>query len=162
MEQELLPLSEAKTRLHDVIRHAEERDLILLRHGRPVGALLGYRRYRALLERPQGQSSRGTAGTIFDAHRTEIERICRRHHVTRLSVFGSVARGEDEPASDIDLLVEFSPMPPADRSDAYFGLQADLARLLGREVDLLEESSVANPYLERAIAQDRAVVYAAA
>jgi hypothetical protein len=162
VEQELLPLSEAKTRLHDVIRHAEERDLVLLRHGRPVGALLGYRRYRALLERAEAPGSPVAAGTILDAHRTEIARICRRQRVSRLSVFGSAARGEDDPASDVDLLVEFSPMAPADRADAFFGLQADLERLLGRTVDLLEESAVANPYLERAIARDRTVVYEAA
>ncbi len=162
MDEELLPLSEAKTHLHDAIRRAEDRDLILLRHGRPVGALLGYHRYRALLEGARTRGLGVAAGTALTANEHEIARICRRHRVRRLSVFGSAARGDDAPESDIDLLVEFLPMAPADRADAFFGLQSDLERLLRRTVDLLEESAVANPYLERAIARDRAVVYEAA
>ena len=163
MEPELLPLSEAKTRLHEVVRDAEERDLILLRHGRPVGVLIGFRRYRGLLDRAR----RGAPGPsseigLLERHAEEVARICRARGVRRLAVFGSTARGEADPRSDVDLLVEFSPMSPADRADAYFGLQSDLERLFGRSVDLLEESAITNPYLERAIARDRAVVYEAA
>jgi hypothetical protein len=165
MDEELLPLSEAKIHLHELVKHAERRDLILLRHGRPVGVLLGYRRYRGLLE----DVRRGVAGsrdasiaTALSARRAEVERICRRHSVRRLSMFGSAARGEDEQASDVDILVEFAPMRPAERAEAYFGLHADLERLLGRAVDLLEESAIRNPYLEESIARDATVLYDAA
>ncbi len=41
---------------------------------------------------------------------TEFAEICRRYGFKELSVFGSVARGEMRPDSDVDLLVEFSPM----------------------------------------------------
>jgi prevent-host-death family protein len=163
MDQELLPLSAAKTRLHEVIRDAEGRDVILLRHGRPVGVLLGYRRYLALLadaRRARAGSMGGSA--ILDAHRDEIGAICERHRVRQLSVFGSAARGEDAASSDLDLLVELSPMSPGERADAFFGLQADLEGLLGRTVDLLEESAIRNPFLREAIDRDRTVVYDAA
>ena len=165
MDQELLPLSEAKTRLHELLKDAERRDLVLLRHGRPVAALIGYRRYRALLDEARragiGSGDSGIAGAL-GARAADIGRICRAHGVRRLALFGSAARGEEEPTSDIDLLVEFGSMSPAGRADAYFGLQADLERLLGRTVDLLEESAVRNPYLLEAIARDRAVLYEAA
>lgn len=163
MEEALLPLSEAKTRLHELLKDAERRDLVLLRHGRPVGALLGYRRYRALLDRAGRSETRAPrVAEELEVRAAELGRICRRYRVRRLSVFGSAARGDDEPASDVDLLVEFAPMPPEERADAYFGLQTDLERLLGRTVDLLEESAIRNPYLEEAIARDREVLFEAA
>ena len=165
MDQELLPLSEAKTRLHELIKDAERRDLVLLRHGRPVGALLGYRRYRDLLEESLGSGMRSRGPEIageLRARADEIRRLCGRYGVQLLAMFGSAARGEDEPSSDVDLLVEFAPMSPAGRADAFFGLQADLERLLGRTIDLLEESAVRNPYLKEAIARDRTVLYEAA
>jgi predicted nucleotidyltransferase len=98
----------------------------------------------------------------FDLLRDRIAEICRAHGVRTLAVFGSAARGDDRPDIDLDLLVEFEPMPPADRADAFFGLQVDLGRLLRRGVDLLEESAITNPYLEEAIARDRTVIYEAA
>ena len=39
--------------------------------------------------------------------RAELETFCRRHHITRMSLFGSALRDELEPGSDIDILVEF-------------------------------------------------------
>ncbi len=41
--------------------------------------------------------------------REALARLCRRHHITRLSLFGSVLKGSDRPDSDVDLLVEFEP-----------------------------------------------------
>jgi len=62
--------------------------------------------------------------------------ICRRHHIRRLSLFGSTLKGSNRPDSDVDLLVEFEP-------DATPGLirlariARELSELLGgREVDL--------------------------
>ncbi len=51
MNEELVPLSEAKTRLHELVRGLVEREVLLLRHGRPVAVMLGFQSYRALLER---------------------------------------------------------------------------------------------------------------
>lgn len=164
MDEELIPLSEAKTRLHELVKDADAHDRVLLRHGRPIGVLLGYRRYRDLLhgarDRAGGRPT-GIAGELR-ARTGEIERLCRRHGVRRLALFGSAARGEDDPSSDVDVLVEFSPMSPAERADAYFGLLADLERMLGRSVDLVEESTVHNPYVKATIARDRDVIYDAA
>lgn len=163
MDQELLPLSEAKTRLHELVRDLEGRDLILVRHGRPVGVLLGFARYRELLDLasrvPVGEAP--PAGLVPEV-RAELARICEVRGVTRLVLFGSAARGEAGPASDLDLLVEFRSMPPKERADALFGLQEDLERVLGRAVDLLEEGAIDNPYLRRSIERASAVLYEAA
>jgi predicted nucleotidyltransferase len=67
--------------------------------------------------------------------RERLEALCRNYHVKRLAVFGSVLSGEDTPASDLDLLVEFSPESPI----GLFGLmrlQRELGNLFGKNVDL--------------------------
>ena len=67
--------------------------------------------------------------------REDILRIAARHGAFNVRLFGSVARGEARPDSDIDLLVEVGP-----RHSSFFpgGLAADLEELLGRHVDIVE------------------------
>lgn len=166
MDQELLPLSEAKTRLHELVRDLEGRDVVLVRYGRPVGVLLGFRRYRELLELGD-RAHRGLSGGtglvgLGMGGQAQLARLCDARHVRRLLLFGSAARGDAGPSSDVDLLVEFEPMPPRQRAEALFGLQEDLERLLGRSVDLVEEGAVRNPYLRRSIEQAHVVLYEAA
>jgi uncharacterized protein len=65
-----------------------------------------------------------------------LSRLCRRHGIRRLSLFGSVLKGTDRPESDIDLLVEFEP----EKVPGLFGIaaiEAELSDLLGgSRVDL--------------------------
>jgi predicted nucleotidyltransferase len=61
---------------------------------------------------------------------------CRQYRVRELSLFGSAARGERRPESDIDLLVEFLPDAHVDLVD-HAGWMLELAQLLGRKVDLV-------------------------
>lgn len=79
-------------------------------------------------------------------HRSGISAICQRYRVSRLEVFGSVARAHDfDPEhSDADFLVEFAPdVKPG--LDTFFGTKAALEVLLGRGVDLVELGAVRNP-----------------
>ena len=64
----------------------------------------------------------------------EIEAFCRRHHIRRLALFGSVLRDDFTDESDIDVLVEFEPghIPGL----AFFTMQDELSELFGRRVDL--------------------------
>lgn len=67
-------------------------------------------------------------------HRDEITEAARRHHAIRVRLFGSVARGEDHPGSDIDLLVDF------ETGSSLFDLlhlQGELESLLGHHVDVV-------------------------
>lgn len=63
-----------------------------------------------------------------------------RYGVARIGVFGSVARGEAGPDSDVDVLVEFKPehLP----GFGFFRLERDLAGIFGRPVDLLTEGAL--------------------
>lgn len=76
----------------------------------------------------------------FDAVRPQLEELCRRYKVAELSVFGSVARGEDRPGSDIDLL--YLDAADTDLGLAFFDLQDELEELLGRPVDLVSKEGL--------------------
>ncbi len=64
----------------------------------------------------------------------EIKNFCQRHHIRKLSFFGSVVRNDFGPQSDIDVLVEFEPgyTPGFD----FFLMEAELSKILGRKADL--------------------------
>lgn len=66
--------------------------------------------------------------------RQHLEELCRRFHVSRLSVFGSTLRGEARPDSDLDLLVEFEPGKTP--GYPFFTLQRELSGLFAKAVDL--------------------------
>ncbi len=65
--------------------------------------------------------------------RAEIEQVLARHGASNLRVFGSVARREDRPDSDIDCLVELA---PGSTLLTLTSLQLELEELLGKEMDL--------------------------
>ena len=63
-----------------------------------------------------------------------IAEFCRRHHIRRLALFGSVLRDDFRPESDVDVLVEFeSGQAPG---LAFFELEKELSAILGRQVEL--------------------------
>lgn len=74
-------------------------------------------------------------------------------YVKKIAVFGSFARGDDSPESDIDILVDLK--PPGQRPSLglkWFGLEQELGRILGREVELVSESAMSpfvRPYAEK-------------
>jgi uncharacterized protein len=100
---------------------------------------------------------------LIQEKRQAIAELCRRYRVQRLEVFGSAARGTDfeQATSDADFLVEFSEESGVPSLKTFFGLQADLSQLLGREVDLAELSALRNPYVQASINQTRELVYGA-
>lgn len=100
-------------------------------------------------------------GVMFKVPRRALREVCERHHVRKLSVYGSAARSDFSPESDIDLLVEFAP----DRSPSLGGMVAlkdELTALFkGRRVDLATPSILRNPYRRQAIERDLRRLYAA-
>lgn len=93
----------------------------------------------------------------------EIAELCRKHHVKRLTLFGSAARDDFDPKrSDVDLLVKFdeSDMPKLVLR-TWYDLGSKLEKLLGRDVDLQFEGPIRNPVLRRHIEADKVVLYAA-
>jgi hypothetical protein len=80
--------------------------------------------------------------------REEILRIASSHGATRVRVFGSVARGEDDARSDVDFLVELAP------GRSLFdlgGIQFELESLLGRHVDVVTERGLKRRIRDRVL-----------
>jgi predicted nucleotidyltransferase len=87
-----------------------------------------------------------------------LAELCRKYGIAELSVFGSVARGDARPDSDVDLL--YVRVPGNDLGMSYFALQEDLAELFGRPVDLVAKDSLHRVIRDQVLA-DAQVLYAA-
>lgn len=98
-------------------------------------------------------------GLLEDLDRERLAELCRRHRISRLAVFGSAARGELGPGSDIDVLVEFA---PGQRVGLRFiTIQEELQELLGRKVDL-NTLAFLSPYFRDRVRAEAIPVYEAA
>src|SRR5271169_321797 len=89
----------------------------------------------------------------------QLVAVCRKYRVRELALFGSAARGEMRPDSDVDLLVEFLPQAEVGLID-YAGLMQDLGSLLGRKVDLVSKRGL-KPLIRPAVLGEAQTLYAA-
>jgi uncharacterized protein with HEPN domain/predicted nucleotidyltransferase len=87
-----------------------------------------------------------------------IADFCRRWGVAELAVFGSMARGDYDEESDVDLLVRY-PDGDSRSCDDLQAMTDELGAHFGRKVDLLEERPIANPYRRHNILLDRRVIF---
>jgi uncharacterized protein len=95
----------------------------------------------------------------IDLPMAEIEAFCRRHHIKRLSLFGSVLRDDFTPESDIDVLVEFEEGKTPGL--AFFGMGGELEGILGRKVDFLTPNML-HPGWAREVLEEAWDIYVAA
>ncbi|VVB62841.1 Nucleotidyltransferase domain protein [uncultured archaeon] len=89
----------------------------------------------------------------------KIADFCRMHHIRRLSLFGSVLRDDFGPASDVDVLVEFEPSHVPGL--AFFAMEEELSRIIGRKVDL-NTPGFLSPYFRDRIERESEVQYVTA
>jgi len=92
---------------------------------------------RGNLTRAGAANELAGVSTRIPLDRGRLADFCRRHHIRRLSLFGSVLRDDFRPDSDVDVLVTFEP-------GRVIGLRIvdienELSQLLGRRVDLVSE-----------------------
>lgn len=95
----------------------------------------------------------------IDIPKANIAEFCRKHHITRLALFGSVLRYDFTDASDVDVLVEFHPdhIP----GFAFFEMQRELSSILGRTVDLNTPGFI-SPYFRDDVFREAEDQYVAA
>jgi predicted nucleotidyltransferase len=86
--------------------------------------------------------------------------LCRRWGVTELSLFGSVLRDDFQPDSDLDILVTFAADAPWSLLDLVT-MRDHLRQIFGREVHLVEQAGLRNPFRRQAILSHRQVIFAA-
>lgn len=85
--------------------------------------------------------------------RVALEEVCRRYHVRRLSLFGSVLRGDSDAESDLDVLVEFeSGKAPG---FGFVELRRELSEITGRDVDLHTYHSLSRYFRDDVVSQSR-------
>ena len=80
----------------------------------------------------------------------EIEAFCLRHHIRKLSLFGSILTPRFRAESDIDVLVEFEP----GRVPGYFdlaGMELEFSEMLGRKVDLRTPQELSRYFRDKVV-----------
>lgn len=82
-------------------------------------------------------------------NRQQLADFCKRHHIRKLALFGSVLRDDFRPDSDIDVLVEFEAGHTPGL--AFFDVQDELTQLLGRPVDLHTAGFLSREFRDRVV-----------
>jgi predicted nucleotidyltransferase len=85
--------------------------------------------------------------------------LCKTHKVKSLYAFGSVLTDKFNAESDVDLIVDFEPIDVLEYGDNYYGLKFSLENILKRNVDLLEEKAIKNPYFRKSLNQNKKLIY---
>lgn len=85
----------------------------------------------------------------------KLAEFCRRNHIRKLALFGSVLRDDFGPDSDIDVLVEFE--PGRTPGLAFFGLADELSEMFGRKVDLNTPASLSRYFREQVVSEARSL-----
>ncbi|MES2587860.1 MAG: nucleotidyltransferase domain-containing protein [Bacteroidota bacterium] len=90
---------------------------------------------------------------------SDIIKLCKTYNVKSLYAFGSVLTDKFKSESDIDLIVDFSPVKLEDYADNYFDFKFSLQEIFKRPIGLLEEKALKNPYFIKAINSSKQLVY---
>lgn len=95
----------------------------------------------------------------LDSYINDIKDLCLINKVKTLYVFGSVLTNNFTEKSDIDLVVDIDVEDPLEYADFYFNLKFSLQDLLKRQIDLLENKAIRNPYIKENIERSKSLIY---
>jgi predicted nucleotidyltransferase len=96
---------------------------------------------------------------IVEKNIDRLKRLCEKYKVAKLYVFGSVISNRFTKESDIDFLVTFNKIDLEDYADNYFDLKFSLEDLFKRNIDLLEEKAITNPFFKKTIDNSKELIY---
>lgn len=97
---------------------------------------------------------------ILNDNLAKIVALCKQHKVKKLYAFGSVLTPRFNEHSDVDILVDFnSEINHNNYADNYFDLYNALKSLFGRDVDLVDETAVKNPYFKEELDATKYLIY---
>lgn len=98
---------------------------------------------------------------LIELNLDKIIELCKKFHVRRLWVFGSILTSRFNDKSDVDLCVDFDwdNIPLMDAADNFFDFQYALEDIFGRKVDLTDDSAVRNPYFREELNEKRRLIY---
>jgi len=114
-----------------------------------------------VLEQPRAGYGVHASPALPNVPARKLAALCRRYGVKKLSLFGSAARGDMTPGSDVDLMVEFKPDSAVSLWD-FPKLQQEFSALFGnRQVELVPPEVMKNPFRRKTILPDLRVLYEA-
>lgn len=98
---------------------------------------------------------------IIEINLHKIVEICKRYNVRKLWVFGSILTPRFTDSSDVDFCVDFDwdHIPLLESANNFFGFQEALEKLLGRKIDLTDDSALRNPYFREELNETRQLIY---
>ena len=96
---------------------------------------------------------------MIENYREQIVKLCEKYGVKSLYSFGSVNSEIFNSESDVDLVVDLKSTDPLEYTENYFDLKFELEKLLQRQIDLLENKSIRNPFLKKNIDSSKVLVY---
>lgn len=96
---------------------------------------------------------------FIENHNKDIQNLCKAHKVKSLYAFGSVLTDKFNNESDVDFIVDFQQLDVLDYGDNYYDLKFSLENILKRNVDLLEEKAIKNPYFRKTVNQNKKLIY---
>lgn len=96
---------------------------------------------------------------IADSIAEKLRCYCRTHGIKAMYLFGSYAREEATPFSDIDLLIELEKGLQISYLDLLV-MKSDLEGITGTRIDLVEQDAIENPIRRRRIMEERVLLYA--
>ena len=96
---------------------------------------------------------------IVERNIDRIKSLCNEYKVAKLYLFGSALNDKFENESDIDFIVTFRNVELIEYADNYFDFKFSLEDLLQRQIDLLEEKSIRNPFLKKSINSSKKLIY---
>ncbi|MBA0883673.1 nucleotidyltransferase family protein [Flavobacterium undicola] len=96
---------------------------------------------------------------IVNQNIEDLKRLCTMYNVEKMYLFGSALNSNFNKKSDIDFLVKFKSIELSSYFDNYMAFKENLEKLLGREVDLVEEQTLRNPILINSINKSKELIY---
>ena len=97
--------------------------------------------------------------SLVESNLPEIKDVMRSYGVIRAYLFGSAAAGNTSENSDVDFMVTFNPdLSYTAYGENYFNLIYALQKLLKKDVDIVAEETITNPYLLRRINSQKIAV----
>ena len=88
-----------------------------------------------------------------------IQHVLQKHNVRKAFVFGSACTENFNENSDVDMIITFQKRYFDNYVDNYLSLESELSKLLQRNVDLVAEETIQNPYFIQSINQTKTPIY---
>ena len=96
---------------------------------------------------------------LLENYSKDIIELCKTHKVKSLYAFGSVLSDKFNNESDVDLIVDFQQLDVLDYGDNYYDLKFSLENILNRNIDLLEQKALKNPYFINTLNLNKKLIY---